>query len=139
MTQILGPNENNIDLIDFYIDEISRSIYESNVTRKLFLTTENSTQKIKGTITYQLSGPNDTFIETILTKEQNRNYTSAIINDSTFVNRMNDLWDLYSVDLNPIVLLNINGEEYQIKKHITISNRRYYLIENLLPLPIENS
>jgi hypothetical protein len=133
-SQLLGPIQNDLDLIDFFIEDINKIIFVGNnqiIIRKLYLTTENSVKKIKGYISYQNLDLSGTIVETIHTKEQNRSYSEALITDQIFVGKMDFLWDSYSINLSRSVTLNLEGQEYLINKYVMISNKKIYLIENL--------
>jgi len=122
IAHLLKLNNNNIDLVDFYVYNIGNHHYGDNVVRNLYLSTENSIEKVKGVVTYD---------GIVYTKEENRNYTSAIISDSTFINNLLYFINLYGMTLDRRLHVHLNGQEYKVQTWITISNERFYILETL--------
>lgn len=120
---LLTLNNQNIDLVHHYIDEILSRIYtQSPAIKTLYLTLENGVENIKGVVVKD---------GTTYTKEDNRNFSSAIVSDATFINNSIYFINLYADIIQEEIKVIYNSNTYSIKKSLVIGNKRFYVLENL--------
>jgi hypothetical protein len=119
---LLQNNSQNIDLIDFYINNNGpRFGVQQPQQKTLELTVQNSIEKIKGIV----------LSEGILyTKEEARNFSSAIVSDATFINNLIFFINLFAEQLESPVQVNYNSVNYVVKKSINVGNKRFYILES---------
>jgi hypothetical protein len=118
---LLTNNINNIDLIDYFVNNVTMpypTFPDQQVSRTLNLFTENGFDKCKGVVVRN---------ETTFTKEETRDYKSAMVTDQTFINNLTYFINMFSVYID-LTTVNIEGTNYVCNSYISLSGKKYYIL-----------
>jgi hypothetical protein len=118
---LLKSNSQNIDLVDYYVDNLSQLNYSQEAPqKKLQLSVTNGNETIKGF-----------FIRdgVTLCKEETKNYSSALISDATFINNLQYFINMYGVNLEHPVQVFLNEQELTVSRYIYMAAQRFYILE----------
>jgi len=117
---LLSLNINNIDLVDYFINNVSNNLFINNgiITRTLTLTTTNGIDTCLGTVIFN----NVTY-----SKLENQSFTNALVSDTTFITNLSFFLSTFSIPLLSTTII-INGTNYICKSYITISGKPYYVL-----------
>lgn len=123
-TIILTNNINNINLVDYLINNIKRYGFseENIVSLTINLETIDGTQRATSTLIYNNNGNTET-----ITKTLNINYETAIKTDTEFNNHILYLLGLYPNSIYPITI-NYNGVPYICDKVIAINRIPFFAL-----------
>jgi hypothetical protein len=127
-TIVLCNNNNNINLVDYLINDLRSSTYireENYVSANMTLLTVNGVQQGSGEFKYN----SDNRVVT-LTKQVDVNYESAIITDTDVINHLLYLYNMFP---NYVYLMNINynGVTYTCNQFININGQNFYFLKSL--------
>jgi hypothetical protein len=118
---LLSRNSSNLDLVDSFLNSIT-NYYDDNtpITRVLDLTTNNGVETVKGTVTIN---------DTVFTKTNATNYSSAVVNDQTFINNLSVFISSFQLNIVPLTV-NLDGNTYYCNSYITLGPKRFYILYN---------
>jgi hypothetical protein len=118
---LLTNNINNIDLIDYFVNNVTMpmpTFPDQQISRTLELYSDNSLDKCKGIVVRD---------NTTYTKEETRDYKSAIVTDQTFINNLTYFINMFSVYIQ-LTNVNIEGTNYVCNSYISLSGKKYYIL-----------
>jgi hypothetical protein len=118
---LLTNNINNIDLIDYFVNNVTMPMPTfpgQQVDRTLLLYKDNQFDKCKGVVVRE---------GTTYTKEETREYASAIVTDQTFINNLTYFINMFSVYID-LTTVNIEGTSYVCNSYISLSGKKYYIL-----------
>ena len=129
-TILLTNNNQEINLIDTFIESLTplQSLTNSfNILRTLELSTINDIQTCKSSVLlsnkYYEYNPQ-------FEKNDNIDYSSAIVKDQTFVNNLLYFQNDYSIPLLEIKI-KIDNTFFICNKYIEISDKNYYILSQM--------
>jgi hypothetical protein len=121
---LLTNNINNIDLIDYFVNNVTMpmpTFPDQQISRTLELYSDNSLDKCKGIVVRD---------NTTYTKEETRDYKSAIVTDQTFINNLTYFINMFSVYID-LTTVNIEGTNYVCTSYISLSGKKYYILTSV--------
>jgi hypothetical protein len=121
---LLTNNINNYDLIDYFVNNATMPLGirpDEIVDRTLILSTVDGLEKCKGVVITE---------GVTYTKEETRNYTSALVSDQTFITNLTYFINMFRIDI-PLTTVSVDGTNYQCNSYISLSGKLYYILTSV--------
>ena len=121
---LLTNNINNYDLIDYFVNNATMPLGirpAEIVDRTLILSTVDGLEKCKGVVITE---------GVTYTKEETRNYTSALVSDQTFISNLSYFINMFRIDI-PLTTVSVDGTNYQCNSYISLSGKLYYILTSV--------
>jgi hypothetical protein len=121
---LLTNNINNYDLIDYFVNNVTMPFGirpDETVDRTLILSTVDGLEKCKGVVVRE---------GVTYTKEETRNYTSALVSDQTFISNLTYFINMFRIDI-PLTTVSVDGTNYQCNSYISLSGKPYYILTSV--------
>lgn len=118
---LLKHNSDNIDLVDYFFENLSNfNFSQQTPQKKLYLSNTSGVENIKGVFIRE---------NVTLTKEEKRNYSTALVNDATFIANLQYFINLYGVNLENSIEIHINDQQFTAQKYIVLAYQKFYILE----------
>jgi hypothetical protein len=98
--------------------------YSNNTSeKKIYFSSQGAVESIKGVVINQGI--------TYSKEDNNSNYSSSIVSDSTFINNLTYFIQIYSQNVQSRIDIFLNGQQSKIDKFIFLGTQRFYIVESI--------